>query len=214
MMPRATVLLADDHLLVAEGLVFLLQQDFDVVGCVGDGRQLIEAAKRLKPAVIVTDISMPLLNGLDAVRQLRLEGVQSKIVILTQHRETQFAIEAFRAGVSGYVTKQSVGDELVTAVQEALSGRAYLTRFVSEDLNSVLLAARQKGWTEGARLTARQREILQLIAEGKTAKEVANILNISTRTAEGHKYEIMQALGVKTTAELVQQAMRLHLLEP
>jgi DNA-binding NarL/FixJ family response regulator len=213
-MPRASVLLADDHAIVAEGLASLLKDSFDVVGRVRDGRELIEAAKALKPAVIVTDISMPLLNWLDAVRHLRAEGVQSKVIILTQHQEAHFAVQAFRAGVSGYLLKQSAGEELATAILEVLQGRVYLTGLVTKDLISVLLAARNKGVAEESLLSPRQREILQLIAEGKTAKEVAGILNISTRTVEGHKYEIMRILGVKTSAELVLHAIRLGLVSP
>ena len=213
-MPRTTVLLADDDTIVAEALASLLEDEFDVVRTVRDGRQLIEAAKELKPAVIVTDISMPLLNGLDAVRQLKTEGVPSKVIVLTQHKETQFAVEAFRAGVSGYLLKRSAGDELVKAIQEVTEGRSYLTSLVTKDLISVLIAAQSNISIDHRLLTARQREILQLIAEGKTAKEIGGILKISTRTVEGHKYEIMDALGVKTSAELVQQAIKLGLITP
>jgi DNA-binding NarL/FixJ family response regulator len=213
-LPRTTVLLADDDTIVAEALASLLDDEFDVVRTVRDGRQLIEAAKELKPAVIVTDISMPLLNGLDAVRQLKTEGVPSKVIVLTQHKETQFAVEAFRAGVSGYLLKRSAGDELVKAIQEVTAGRSYLTSLVTKDLISVLIAAQSNISVDHRLLTARQREILQLIAEGKTAKEIGGILKISTRTVEGHKYEIMDALGVKTSAELVQQAIKLGLITP
>jgi DNA-binding NarL/FixJ family response regulator len=188
--PRTTVLLADDDTIVAEALASLLEDEFDVVRTVRDGRQLIEAAKELKPAVIVTDISMP------------------------QHKETQFAVEAFRAGVSGYLLKRSAGDELVKAIQEVTEGRSYLTSLVTKDLISVLIAAQSDSSIDHRILTARQREILQLIAEGKTAKEIGGILKISTRTVEGHKYEIMDALGVKTSAELVQQAIKLGLITP
>ncbi len=211
-MPRTSVLLADDDRIVAEGLASLLRDEFDIQRIVHDGRQLIAAANELRPDVIVTDISMPLLNGLDALRQLRRDGVQSKVIVLTQHREAQFAVEAFRAGAAGYVLKQSAGDELVRAIQEVTQGRAYLTALITKDLISVLLAAQSNETAELRPLTGRQREILQLVAEGKTAKEIAGILGISARTAEGHKYEIMDILGVKTTAELVQQAIRLGLI--
>ena len=197
---------------MAQGLASLLRENYDLIGTVGDGRALVEFAKERKPDVIVTDISMPLLNGLDAVRQLKNNGISSKVIVLTQHKETHYAVEAFRAGVSGYLLKVSAGEELVAAIQEALQGRAYLSPLIAKDLISVLMEAHGDR-KEGPQLTSRQREVLQLIAEGKTAKEVATILNISTRTAEGHKYEIMQALSVKTTAELVQQAIRLKLLE-
>jgi DNA-binding NarL/FixJ family response regulator len=210
--PRTTVLLADDHVIVAQGLASLLKADFDLVGIVRDGRELLETARHLKPDVIVTDISMPLLNGVDAVRQLRSEGMHSKVLILTQHTDIHYAVEAFRAGVSGYLLKQSAGEELTLAIQEVLQGRAYLTPLIAKDLITVLMEAQEKGTPGGPRLTPRQREILQLVGEGKTAKEIASVLNISTRTAEGHKYELMQALGAKTTAELVQHAIRLRLV--
>lgn len=211
-MSRITVLLADDHVIVAQGLESLLRDSFDLAGSVRDGRALLEAVRNLKPDVIVTDVSMPLLNGLDAIRQLTHGGIPSKIIVLTQHKETYFAVDAFRAGVSGYLLKMSAADELETAIHEVMQGRTYLTPLIAKDLISVLLEARAAD-VEGPRLTPRQREILQLFAEGKTAKEVAGILNISTRTAEGHKYEVMQALGATSTAELVQQAIRLKLLD-
>jgi DNA-binding NarL/FixJ family response regulator len=211
-MSRITVLLADDHVIVAQGLESLLRESFNLIGTVRDGRALLDAARKFKPDVIVTDISMPLLNGLDAVRQLKTEGITAKIIILTQHKETHFAVEAFRAGVSGYLLKISAADELETAIREAIHGRAYLTPLIAKDLLSILVEAHADRM-DGPKLTPRQREILQLIGEGKTAKEVAGILNISTRTAEGHKYEIMQALGVTSTAELVQYAIRLRLVE-
>lgn len=211
-MSRPTVLLADDHVIVAEGLASLLKETFDLIGIVSDGRALLEAARDKKPDVIVTDISMPLLNGLDAVRQLKSNGLASKIIILTQHTETHYAIEAFRVGVSGYVLKMSAREELVAAIRETLQGRSYISPMVTNDVISLLLEAKGEE-SAGQALTIRQREVLQLIAEGKTAKEIASLLDISSRTAEGHKYEIMQALGVKTTAELVQQAIRLKLIK-
>lgn len=210
-MPRTTVLLADDHVVVAEGLASLLRETFDLIGIVRDGRALLKEAKERRPDIVVTDISMPLLNGLDAVRQLKADGVTSKVIVLTQHTDIHYAVDAFRAGVSGFLLKMSAGEELITAIQETMQGKLYLTPLVSKDIVSVLVEARGEEKTEEI-LTPRQREVLQLIAEGKTAKEIANILQISNRTAEGHKYDIMEALGVKTTAELVQHAIRLKLL--
>jgi DNA-binding NarL/FixJ family response regulator len=203
-----SVLLADDHKIVVQGLESLLKDSFTFVGTVGDGRALLEAAARFKPDVVVTDISMPLLNGLDAVRQFRSHGIQAKVVFLTMHADAALAAEAFRAGGSAFLLKQSAGDELVQAIREILQGRAYLTPLIAKDTITVLMEAQK----EESKLTARQREVLQLIAEGKTMKEAAGILHISTRTAETHKYEMMQALGVKTTAELVKHAIRLHLV--
>jgi DNA-binding NarL/FixJ family response regulator len=210
-MPTPRVLLADDHKIVAQGLELILRDSFTLVGTVSDGRALVEAAVRLKPDVVVTDISMPLLNGLDAVRQFRSNGVEAKVVFLTMHADASLAAEAFRAGGSAFLLKQSAGEELVQAIREILQGRAYLTPLIAKDMISVLMEAREERGEE-SRLTARQREVLQLIAEGKTMKEIAGILNISARTAETHKYEMMQVIGVKTTAELIQHAIRLHLV--
>jgi DNA-binding NarL/FixJ family response regulator len=210
-MPSTRVLLADDHMIVAQGLESLLKDSFTLVGTVRDGRALLEAATRLKPDVIVTDISMPLLNGLDAVRQLKSGGIEAKVIFLTMHADAQLAAEAFRAGASGFVLKQSAGEELIQAINEVIQGRAYLTPLIAKDMITVLMEAKDQGGASG-KLTSRQREVLQLIAEGRTMKEVAGILNISARTAETHKYETMEVLGVHTTAELVQCAIRLRLV--
>ncbi len=205
------VLIADDHTIVAQGLESLLRESFQFVGTVTDGRAMLEAADRLKPDVIVADISMPLLNGLDATRQLKSSGSTAKVVILTMHADPHLATEAFRAGASAFLLKQSAGEELVKAIHEILQGRAYLTPLIAKDMITVLMES--KGEPSGEiKLTPRQREVLQLVAEGRTMKEVATILSISSRTAETHKYEMMQVLGVKTTAELVQHAIRLRLV--
>ena len=208
-MPKPKVLVADDHVILAQGLSALLRNDFELTGIARDGHELIELAKTAKPDVIVTDISMPTLNGVDAVRQLQSQGITAKVIVLTQHKDPQIAAEAFRAGVSGFLVKQAAGEELVSAIREVLQGRSYLTSLIAKDLITVLVSRPGEG---GNGLTPRQREILQLFAEGKTAKEVATSLKISVRTAEGHKYEIMEALGVKTSAELVQHAIRLGLI--
>jgi DNA-binding NarL/FixJ family response regulator len=205
------VLIADDHTIVAQGLELILRESFDFIGTVTDGRALLEAAERLKPDVIVADISMPLLNGLDATRQLKSSGNHAKVVILTMHADAHLASEAFRAGASAFVLKQSAGEELVKAINEILQGRAYLTPLIAKDMITVLMEGKGEPGGE-VKLTTRQREVLQLIAEGRTMKEVAGILNISSRTAETHKYEIMEVLSVRTTAELVQHAIRLRLI--
>jgi DNA-binding NarL/FixJ family response regulator len=210
-MPKIRVLLADDHILVAEGLRSLLKDLFDLVGVVHDGRALMESAESLRPDVIVTDISMPLLNGLDAVRQIRAKRPETRVIILTMHRDTHLAAEAFRAGVSGYLLKISPGEELVKAIGEVAQGRSYVTTLLAKDLINLLMdnnAVRENA----SPLTPRQREVLQLIAEGRTMKEVAGVLHISPRTAESHKYDIMHALSVETTAELVQCAIRMKLV--
>jgi DNA-binding NarL/FixJ family response regulator len=205
------VLLADDHAVVAEGLESLLKKTFDLVGVVHDGHALVDAAGKLRPDVIVTDISMPGLNGLDAIRQIRARRPGTKIVVLTMHQDTQMAVEAFRAGASGYVLKVSPAEELVRAIAEVAEGRGYVTSLLAKDLITILLEARTDA-PGGPPLTPRQREVLQLIAEGRTMKEVASILNISPRTAESHKYEIMRVIGVETTAALIQYAIRLKLV--
>jgi len=206
------VLLADDHAVVAEGLQALLKDTFDLVGVVHDGRALLEAAETLRPDVIVTDVSMPLMNGLEAIRQIRARRPDAKVIVLTMHRDTHLAAEAFRAGVSGYLLKVSPGEELINAIQEVARGRSYVTTLLAKDLITLLIEAGGNPREDGGVLTPRQREVLQLVAEGRTMKEVAAILHISPRTAESHKYEIMQALGVQTTAELVQYAIRLKLI--
>ena len=211
-MPKPRVLLADDHLVFAHGLVALLRDDFELVGMARDGYELMDLATKLRPDVIVADISMPSLNGMEGVYQLRCQGVTAKLIALTQDSDPQLAAEAFRAGVSGFLVKQTADEELVGAIRHVLQGRSYLTTLITKDLITVLLQAQGKPAEGKSRLTPRQCEILQLFAEGKTAKEVASAVNISVRTAEGHKYGIMEALGVKTSAELVHHAIRLGLI--
>jgi DNA-binding NarL/FixJ family response regulator len=211
-MPKTKVLLAEDHTVVAEGLQSLLKDTFELVGMVHDGRALLDAVEKLRPDVIVTDISMPLLNGLDAVLQIRARRPEARIIVLTMHRDTHLAAKAFRAGVSGYLLKVSPAEELINAIREVARGRSYVTTLLAKDLITLLLETGSPARGGEGPLTPRQREILQLIAEGRTMKEVASILNISSRTAESHKYEIMKSLGVGTTAELVQCAVRLKLV--
>lgn len=211
-MPRVRVLLADDHKMVGEALAALLKDSFDVVALVRDGHALIEEATRSKPDVIVTDVFMPLLNGIDAARQLKSRGVDSKLVFLTMQADPKIAAEAFRAGASAFVSKESAGEELVQAIQEAVQGRAYITSLVAKDMIEILVDAKTSPPGMDPSLTSRQREVLQLIAEGRTMKEIGSVLGISVRTAETHKYEMMGALGVQTTAELIHWAIRLKLV--
>jgi DNA-binding NarL/FixJ family response regulator len=211
-MPKTRVLLADDHAVVVEGLDALLRDSFELVGVVNDGRALLDAAEKLRPDVIVTDISMPLMNGVDAIRQIRARQPDAKIIVLTMHRDTHLAAEAFRAGVSGYLLKVSASAELIHAIREVAQGRSYVTTLLAKDLITLLIESGGPARDGGASLTPRQREVLHLVAEGRTMKEVASILNISPRTAESHKYEIMQALGMQTTADLIQYATRLKLI--
>jgi DNA-binding NarL/FixJ family response regulator len=211
-MALATVLLAEDHAIVAEGLEGLLKDRFKLVGTVHDGRALLAAADRLRPDVIVTDISMPLLNGLDAVRKIKAKLPKTKVVVLTMHGDPQLAVQAFRAGASAYLLKMSSGEELVRAIDEALQGRVHLSSLISKDLITVLLEAKRDPAAGKSQLTPRQREVLQLIAEGRTMKDIASIMNISQRTVETHKYAMMERLGMDTTAGLIQYALRLKLV--
>lgn len=212
-MSRARILLADDHTLMAEALQHLLQADFDVVGTVSDGRALLKAAEELKPELVIVDIGMPLLNGLDAGEQLKALYPNIKIVYLTQNREPRYAVEAFRRKASAYLLKDSAASELTTAIREALKGRTYLSPLIARGL-----ADHVDGHTpdesHARDLSAREREVVQLLAEGKSMKEVAALLDISPRTVEFHKYRVMELLGVRTNAELVQYAIKHGLIAP
>lgn len=207
-MNRARILMADDHTMVIEGLRHILESEFDLVGIVGDGRALLDASNRLHPDVIVADISMPMLNGIDAVRQIKKNDPQTKVVFLTMHSDVTYARDAFEAGASGYVLKHSAPDELVTAIHEALKGRTYVTPMIAGDLMESYKNGSYTLNDLSRKLSTRQREILQLLAEGRLAKEIADILNISPRTVEFHKYKMMEALRIKTSAELVQYAIK------
>lgn len=207
-MSKTRVLLADDHKIVVEGLRSLLQSEFDLVGTAQDGLELVNEAERLQPDVIVTDISMPLLNGIDAVRKLKQSGIESKVIFLTMHPDVVFATRALEAGASGYVLKHSAPDELITAIHQVLKGATFLSAALRNPALEELLDPSKRHVKTAVSLTARQREVLQLLAEGKSAKEIAAILNISPRTVETHKYKIMDDLGARTTAELVQHAIQ------
>jgi DNA-binding NarL/FixJ family response regulator len=207
-MNKPRVLLADDHCMMSEGLRGLLQPQFDVVGIVSDGRELVAAAKRLDPDVVVLDISMPSLNGIDAARQLRSADARAKVVVLTMHREVTYAARALEAGASGFVLKQSAASELVTAIQEALKGGTYITPQIAADLVDSFRRGLHAGAEAPGELTPRQREVLQLVAEGHSAKEIAVLLQISPRTAEFHKARLMKTLGLRNVAELIQYAIR------
>jgi DNA-binding NarL/FixJ family response regulator len=212
-MKRPKIVLADDHVLIAQALQHLLQAEFDVVGTVGDGRALLKAAGELLPDVVVVDIGMPLLNGLDAGEQLKDLHPDIKVIFLTQNREPRFAVEAFRRHASGYVLKDSAASELTTAIREALRGNTYVSPSIAKGMvdETVSTDVSQMALRE---LSGREREVLQLLAEGKSMKEVAALLDISPRTVEFHKYRIMELLRVKTNAELVQQAIKLGLIAP
>jgi DNA-binding NarL/FixJ family response regulator len=205
---RPRVLLADDHTIVTEGLKSILDPEFELVGTAEDGRALLAAAEKLQPDVIVADITMPRLNGLDAVRALKKRNHRSKVVFLTMHSDPDLATEAFRVGASGYLLKQSAGEELITAIHTVLQGEVYVTPELKQEVLEAFMRAGSDPDRTSVKVTARQREVLQLVAEGHTMKKIASALNVSTRTVESHKYDVMEKLGIETTAELIQYAIR------
>jgi len=206
----ARVLLADDHALLLGALEKLLVDECEVVGQVADGRALVEAAERLRPDLIVLDISMPILNGLEAGRQIKQKQRGIKLVYLTMNEDADLAAEAFRIGASGYLLKRSAASELATAIREVMQGRTYITPLVAEGLVESLLHTEQPRTAHT--LTSRQREVLQLLAEGRSMKEVASVLNLTPRTVAFHKYRMMEQLKLRSTAELVQYAVRNHIV--
>jgi DNA-binding NarL/FixJ family response regulator len=207
---RPRVLLADDHAILLDAFQRLLEPDYDVVGTVTDGRALVEAALRLKPDVIVADISMPQLNGLDACERLTEWLPDTRLVFLTVSEDPDVAAEAIRRGAAGYLLKKSAASELFTALQRILEGRFYITPLILKEPASVFIARAQRG-AGGQKLSLRQREVLQLLAEGRSMKEAADILKVTPRTIAFHKYTMMGQLGFKTGAELVQHAVKLGL---
>lgn len=209
-LPR--LLIADDHTLVAEACKKLLESDYEIVATVGDGRSLVRAAVELRPQLIIVDVSMPLLNGLDAGQQIKELIPSVKLVYLTMNHDADLAAEAFRRGASGYLLKTCAASELAIAVREVLRGKSYLSPMIAKDTVDFLLRQDKGLVEEGQRLTERQREVLQLLAEGKCMKEVADVLNVTTRTVAFHKYRIMEVLNIKSNAQLVQYAIRQHLI--
>ena len=205
---RPRVLLADDHTVVLEGLRRILEPECEIVGTAADGRALLAAAEQIKPDVIVADISMPLLNGIDAVRQIKKTARNVRVVFLTMHADVSYAAKALEAGGSGFVLKSSAAEELLTAIREVMNGRKYVTPALSSQVLKALAKRGSQGGESAEALTARQREVLQLVAEGKTLKEIAEILHVSSRTVEFHKYRIMEELGLRSTGELTQYAIK------
>lgn len=206
------ILIADDHTLVAEACKKLLESEYEIVATVSDGRALVRAALALKPHLIIVDVAMPLLNGLDAGQQVKESVPSIKLIFLTMNHDADLAAEAFRRGASGFLLKTCAASELAIAVREVLRGRSYLSPMIAKDTVDFLLRQDKKLIDENDRLTERQREVLQLLAEGKCMKEVAGVLNITTRTVAFHKYRIMEVLNAKSGAELVQYAIRNHLI--
>jgi len=208
---KARLLLADDHTLVAEACKSLLEPEFDVVAIVNDGRALVRAAVELRPDVLVVDVAMPLLNGLDAGEQAKHALPQAKVVYLTMNASAEVAAEAFRRGAAGYLPKSAAASELITAVREVLRGKSYLSPLITKDTVDFLLKKRKLP-AELPHITKRQREVLQLLAEGLSMKEVADILKLKPGTVAFHKYRIMTTLGLKTNADLLRYALKEHMI--
>jgi DNA-binding NarL/FixJ family response regulator len=207
-MKRPSVMLVDDHKIMSEGLKSLLTDDFELVAVVEDGRAMIEAAKQFHPDVIVSDITMPGLNGLDALVQIKKDDPHVKVVFLSMHHDVAFARRALEAGALGYVLKHSAAAELVMAIRAALNGQTFITPALAGEVLQSIRFEPGKNVDPVARLTPRQREILQLFAEGSSAKEVAGALGISSRTVEFHKYQMMESLRIANSAELVHFAIK------
>ena len=208
-MKHSTVLIADDHSVVVEGLRRILDRpEFEVVGVVNDGRALVQAAAQLQPDVIITDVAMPLLNGIDAAREIHKQNRKPKIVFLTMHPEVAYATAALAAGASGYVLKSAAGEELINAIRDALNGRIYISKVLATSVEHAREIRPTKTRSAVDLLTHRQHEVLQLLAEGRQVKEIAAILKLSPKTVEFHKYRIMDLLGVRTVADLTRYAVK------
>ena len=208
---RARLLIADDHTLLAEACKNLLEPEFEVVGIVDNGRTLIELARSTRPDVIVLDIAMPQLNGLDAADQIKRALPATKLVFLTMNMSPDIAAEAFRRGASGYVVKSSAAAELVTAIRRATKSESYLSPLITKETVDFLL---RSGLSAGGekQITSRQSEVLQLLAEGLSMKEIASVLDVKPGTVAFHKYKIMETLGFKTNTQLLQYAIKHHLI--
>jgi DNA-binding NarL/FixJ family response regulator len=208
-MSLARILLVDDHRVVTEGLVRLLSDDFDIVETISDARLVLDAVSRVKPDVIILDLSMPTLSGLEVLRQLGDRGGDVKAIVLTMHADPTLAVAALKAGARGFVLKESSGQELFAALDVVLRGGTYLAAALTRDVVTAMVGAADPDRVE---LTARQREILRLIVKGQRAKEIAGTLEMSTRTVEAAKYKMMQSLNVHSTAELVRYAVEHQLV--
>ena len=209
-MPRPRVLVADDHAIMVQGLGRLLEGEAEIVATASDGQQLVERARQHRPDIIVSDINMPGMSGLDAMRRLKTDGLRSKFIFLTLHTDSRLASEAMRAGASGYLLKHAAAEELIEAIHVVMEGHTYLTPLMTRE---VLWALGQPDGVQSPALTPRQLDVLRLIADGKRMKEIANELNISVRTVETHKQDLLQTLGLETTADLIKFAVRQGLVE-
>jgi DNA-binding NarL/FixJ family response regulator len=210
---RPRIVLADDHLLVTDGMTSLLRSEFDVVATVENGRELVAAVQRLDPDVVITDMQMPVLNGIDAVAQLTRLKARAKFIVLTMHPDVSYAVRALQAGAAGFVLKHAAYAEVSTAIREVLKGRTYLTPMIAKDVLDRLMR-KPADATGLSLLTGRQREIMQLSAEGRSAKEIASVLNVSPRTVEFHKASIMDRLRLHSHSDLVREAVRYGLIAP
>jgi DNA-binding NarL/FixJ family response regulator len=208
---RPRVLIADDHILIAEALETFLADDFDVIGIVHDGHRLIQAAANLRPDVILADIGMPLLNGLDAAERIKRLLPDVKLIYVTVNRDPALIAEAFRRQASGYLLKTAAASELVTAINEALQGKLYVSPSLVPSLSELTDLVEEPN-SLPHKLTERQIEVLQLLAEGRSMKEAAAVLNLTARTVAFHKYRIMHTLSLHNDAEVVQYAMRKHIV--
>jgi DNA-binding NarL/FixJ family response regulator len=207
-MRKVRILLADDHTLVADALKSLLEPTYEVVGIVADGRALLAAAEKLRPDLVVVDVGMPQLNGLDATRQIKLLLPTVKVMIVTMNEDSSLVAEAFRAGASGYMLKHSASQELLQAIQEVIKGASYLSPRITRGAVSALLRGDNAESEKARELTPRQREVIQLLAEGRSMKEIADILTISLRTVAAHKYRVMEMLDIRTNADLYRYAVK------
>jgi DNA-binding NarL/FixJ family response regulator len=212
-MTRTRILLADDHTMICAGFQKLLEPEYEVVGSVGDGRALLKAAADLKPDLVLVDVGMPLLNGLDAGRELKKQLPGIKLIFLTMNPDPDVASEAFRIGASGYLLKNSREEELLQAVHDAVRGISYVTPQISHAMEQSFIRD-PKSLSRSKHLSDRQREVLQMLAEGRSMKEIAYILEISLRTVRFHKYRIMEELGITTNSELVQYAIKHAIISP
>ena len=212
-MRRIRILLADDHTMICDSFQKLLEPQYEVVGSVGDGRSLLKAAVELKPDLVLVDVGMPLLNGLDAGRELKKSMPSVKLIFLTMNPDPDVASEALRIGASGYLLKTSRGAELLQAVHDVVRGTSYVTPQIRQEMEQLFIRD-PKALSRTKQLTGRQREVLQMLAEGRSAKEIAYILQISLRTVRFHKYRIMEELGITTNSELVQYAIKHSVISP
>ena len=207
---KHTVVVADDHAIVREGLVALLKEhDLDVVAAVGDGHELLEAARRVRADLVVTDLTMPGLSGLEVIARLKAEHIDSRVIVLTMHQDAELATRAMRAGARAYLLKHSAGEELLTAIRQVMEDRTYLTPALTREVIERMSSTDPQA---APALTMRQREVLRLILDGRRMKEIAATLQLSSRTVETHKYQMMQTLGVESTAELIKYALEHRLV--